>query len=204
MSSEGKAKALATLAKEHGWTGSIDMCYDSDTATLKAQRDGESFLVEWCSNQLNAPPSYEFGGVESNLHCVATVKRVIKGKPDLEAYMKRRRRQKAVPQNTSSQPDEVSGPVEDQTIEITQHQLPFELDVTPDNKILKEIRGSTIIWYNSISGAAEISRVPIDKNRDLENVFFIGESGAGRAYLSFMDPNGMFRAVGLDAILQVR
>lgn len=195
---------MAKIAKEHGWTGSIEVCHDSDMATLEATRDGEWIQVVWVANQLNGPPKYTFNGQPSNLHSAAVAKRVLTGKPDVEAYMKRRRRKDAaptVPQITSSEQEE---PSEAGPIEITQHQLPFEINVTPDNKILKEIRGSTLIWYNSISGTAESCRVPVDKNRDLENVFFIAESSKGRAYVSFMDPNGVFRAVGLDAILQVR
>jgi hypothetical protein len=201
VSAVQKAADFIALLKENGWKGKLDLDEKNDWAKIFAHRDQERLEIGWCVNQLIGPPKYEFAGTIANLHSAAVARQHVRAsKPDMSIYLKRKRRkvravQRANQNNSSSAPEE---------FDTTQHELPFDIHESTDKEILRAIRGSTIIWKNTLTGMPESEYVPREMNRDLNNTFYVAESSEGRAYVSFMTSGGVFRAVALEQILQVR
>lgn len=201
MSAAQKAGDFIQLLKANGWKGKLDLDEKNDWAKIFANRDQERLEIGWCDNQLIGPPKYEFAGTTANLHSAAVArKHVTASKPDMSIYLKRKRRRVRAVQR-ASQNNSSSAEVEFDT---TQHELPFDIDESTDKEILFAIRGSTLIWKNTLTGMPESEYVPREMNRDLNNTFYVAESSQGRAYVSFMTSGGVFRAVALEQILQVR
>lgn len=207
MSSLGKAMKFIELMKKNGWKGSLKRDDPNDYACLIAHRGDERLEISWTANQLTFPPKYEFAGTRANLHSAAVARRHIEANgPDIKLYMKRRRRKVRVarkPVATSmprqnSKGDDVAVPA------FEQHTLPFDIHESSDKEILRVIRGSQLIWINRLTGQPESAHVPVNLNRDLQNTFFLADNAKGRTFVSFMSSEGVFRAVYLDAILQVR
>lgn len=195
MSSEQKARAMIAIAKEHGWTGSWETDPETEYAGVVFKRNSERLEISWINNQLTGPPKYEFAGTTANLHSAAVAKRHLTGQPDMDLAVRRMRKQKAVTEEDA------------EVIDATKHDLPFDLIESTNKEILLACRGAVLIYKNPISGRAE--RVYIDgrKNRNFNKnypVYFISRSSAGRRALNFIEGGGMFRAVGLDTILQVQ
>lgn len=194
MSSEQKALAMIAVAKEHGWTGSWETDPGTEYAGVVFKRNSEQLEISWINNQLTGPPKYTFAGTKANLHSAAVAKRTLAGQPDMDLAVRRMRKQKTEFE-------------EGEEIDATKHDLPFDLIESSNKEILLACRGSVIIFKNLISGRAE--RVFIDpyKNRNFNKmypVYKITTSSTGRRALNFLEPGGMFRAVGLDSILQVQ
>jgi hypothetical protein len=197
LSAIQKAGAFVQILKENGWKGKIDADEKNDYAKIFAHRDQEKLEIEWYGNQLVGPPKYEFAGTVAKLHSAAVARKHVRGRPDVQLYIKRKRRHARAAKNNSSN----GAPVE---IDVTQHELPFDIETSTDKEILRVLRGSTIVWKNRFTGLPESEYISRERNRDLTNVFYIAESSKGRPYVSFMTDQGVFRAVGLDVILQVR
>lgn len=195
MSSIQKAGDFIKLLKLHGWKGKFDKDSITDYAKIWAKREAEQLEISWINNQLTGPPKYWLADTEMNLHSAAVARRIVTGQPDMQAYLKRRRRKAKV--------QRAEGDSDSPTQETFRHELPFTPE-SSDKEILRAIRGSTIIWKNRISGLPESAFVPKDSNRDLNNVFYVAESSEGRPFVSFISQEGTFRAVALDSILQVR
>lgn len=200
MTSRTKATNFAKHAKVCGWGGTIEFDDDTEYAKVTAKRGSEVIEVEWINNQLVGPPSHTLAGVKANLHCAATAKRVMEGQPDMDLHMKRAKRaaRKAKASEKTSSTEEASEE------KVEQHVLPFDVWESPDHVILRALRGSTIIWRNRISGLPEMDVIPVERNRDLQNTFFLSESKDGKPFVSFMNNEGVFRAVHLESILQVK
>lgn len=204
MSSEGKASAFATLAKAHGWTGKFELSEDGDYARIIAQRRDEKLEITWVNNQLNGPPKYWFAGTEANLHSAAVAKRHITGDPDMRVAQMRRRRaaraQRAAQQNSDNGQ-------EAEVLPITQYELPFDIVESPNKEVLLACRGNRVVYMNRITNVAEMVFIPKEKNRNwnkLHPVYYMSTSSNGRRIINFIEDSGMFRAIALDTILQVR
>lgn len=208
MSAIGKAKKFLELCKQHEWKGNFHFDHDQDFAKIEVARGGETLMIQWMEDQLMEAPHYSLGGIRSRLHCAATARRVVAGKPDMDLYLKRQRRANraavaAAPMLGAAQNNSASSAGE--LADDLEQNLPFDINEEGvDNEVLRFCRGSTLVWRNRFTGAAQMEFIPVDQNRDLKNVYYIGESADGRPYLSFMTTQGIFRAVAFDQMLQVR
>ena len=203
MSAISKANDFLDHCKAHGWTGKYVFDHDDDFAKVEVSRGGEELMIQWTHNQLMEAPHYSMGGIKSRLHDAATAKRTVAGKPDMDLYLKRQRRANRAAQAAPSAPENESDVAV--MADDIEPNLPFDInDPDADAEVLRTCRGSTLVWRNRFTGVAEMEFVPIEQNRDLKNVYFIGESLNGRPYLSFMNTQGVFRAVAFDQMLQVR
>lgn len=201
MSAIQKADDFIQLLKANGWKGKLDLDEKNDWAKIFANRGQERLEIGWCDNQLLGPPRYEFAGTVANLHSAAIArKHVTASRPDMSIYLKRKRRKVRAVRRTG-QNNSSSVEIE---LDMTQHILPFDIEESTDKEILLAIRGATVMWKNNLTGMPESEYVPREMNRDLNNVFYVAESSKGRAYVSFMTSSGVFRAVALEQILQVR
>ena len=206
--SVGKANKFISTARENGWDTkykilSADDAYIEVTAT----RPNEKVVISWVRNQLNGPPIYSLHDMVLKLHSTKVATQTITAsKPDMERYVKWQRRQR----NSAANGSRETNP----EVDVSQYSLPFDVDEDPDSVILKAIRGNTIVYKNSMTGLVETAHVPwrISDgkggvrvfNHDTTNVFYlaVGET-TERAYVSFMDANGQFRAVHLDRLIGV-
>lgn len=190
-------KAIQFMAKaaEFGWESSSEV--KGDETHVTAIRGGEKLTIWWKGNALIASPQYSYMGRKVGTHNTAGAYRQLAAKPVIKPH--RRRRAILQDQPETEQP-------------IVRHELPFDILESPKSEILKAIRGNTLTWLNGMTGKVETSMVPYkvsDKggvrlfNTDLKSTFYLKTGRNGRQYVSFMDPNGVYRAVYLDSILQV-
>lgn len=200
MSAETKAKKFVTEAERHGWEHKIEI--KGDEAHVYCTREAERLYIWWRGDtgKLIETPKYTFGGHTISTHNAAGAYRQLAAKPDLSKVYRR------------SQRIRISSGEEEGEIPVVRHTLPFDIDESSDKEILREIRGSRLTWLNRQTGMAEMAQVPykvtrsgsvILMNTDLKNVFYLAAGNDDRAYVSFMDGEGRFRAVYLDNILQV-
>ena len=214
--SVNKANRFIRTAKSGGWTTRYKILNADDAAIqVVAKRGPETVTIEWHDNYLSGSPIYELHDMRLKIHSRKDAERIlVRPKPDMERYRKwqQRNRHKApapgqAPGASMGEPD--SAISEDQLREMYADSLPFDIKEDPDSVILKAVRGSTIIFRNSVSGLVESEFVPFKVsdgkvfNYDTENVFYLAENEEGRAFISFMNSNGCFRAVHLDRILAV-
>lgn len=204
MTSKTKALNFATLAKEHGWTGSFETDEENDYAKIIAKRKDEELEIEWVNNQLAAPPKYRFAGTEANLHSAAVAKRTVMGAPDMRvAQMRRRRAQRTA--RTAQQQNSSNGA--EVQLEVKQFELPFDVIESPNREVLLACRGNRVVYLNRITHMAEMVFIPKEKNRNwnkLHPVYYMTTASSGRRIINFIEDSGMFRAIALDTILQVR
>ena len=212
MSSSAKANGFIAEAKRYGWKTAWRAAKDFSWVEVTATRTGEKIVIEWNNNQLTGPPQHFVHGVQANLHSAAVAKRTLAAvTPDLDLYHRRSKSatRKAAVQPTPKQNSSNGSAAPEPSV----HELPFDIHEDPDHVILNAVRGNTIVYRNTISGLTESALIPYRIadgkngvkvfNYDLQNVFYLAESSAGRAYLSFMDANGRFRAVALDTLVGV-
>lgn len=209
MSSVGKANGFMRVAQANGWKTEWKANDDYLNVTVTATRGSEKIVICWESNQLNGPPQYSYNGVVVGLHSAAVAKRTVQAaKPDIEAFRRRSRianaklRAQTPTGVTSSTAEDAPTPSE------SYYSLPFDIHEDTDRTILKAIRGNTIVWRNNLTGQHESEFVPYKAgdrifNWDLQNVFYLAQSESGRDYVSFMNINGMFRAVALETLVGV-
>lgn len=208
MSSVGKANAFISIAKENGWASTWSASEDREYVEVTATRGGEKVVVAWMSNQLNGPGTHTFHGISVGLSSALNAKRALQAaRPDLEAFERRRKiaTNKARVNNPSS---EGSSTAESPLNMDDEHTLPFDIAQDSDGVILRAIRGNTLVWRNSMTNSLETEFVPHKTgdrvfNWDLKNVFYLAQSDSGRDYVSFMNINGVFRAVALEALVGV-
>lgn len=205
MSTIQKANRFIKVAKESGWETKWESGENFGWVNVIATRGAESIEISWQDNTLTGSPIYKFHEMVRKIHSRLDAERTLqRTKPDVEAYQRYQRSQRANPAGNGT-------PVAASTSDL-ELGLPFDIENDPDSVILKAIRGNTILWRNSITGQMERCWVPWKVstkkgwqlyNVDLENVFFLASSSDGKDYLSFMDANGHFRAVHLEAIKSV-
>lgn len=202
MSAVSKAEAFLDICKFYGWKGSYILDHDDDFAKVEVSRGGETLMIQWMENQLMEAPHYSLGGIKSRLHDAATARRTLAGKPDMDLYLKRQRRANRVAAQVASTTENKSDVV---LVDEIEPNLPFDINEEGvDADVLRLCRGSTLVWKSRFTGAAQMEFIPVDQNRNLQDVYYIGESSQGRPYLSFMTTQGIFRAVAFDQMLQVR
>lgn len=204
----GKSKALKFESKAHefGWeTKEFINELDGMRWTITVTRGDESLCCWWDDKSMLEAPIYRLGAYENRPRNLAAAMRVLEAKPDITKAYKRIKSGSTRQANPEPRGDALDGegPEMGVVAGTVRYELPFSIETDPDSVILKELRGARLVYLNEISGAAEITSIPRDKNYDLEDTFYLTESSAGRAYVSFMDGLGMFRAVHLDSILQV-
>lgn len=203
MSSAGKANNFMKHAQSYDWKTTWEADEDYEWVEVTAVRGSEKIIITWMNNQLNCPPVYVLSGMKTTLHSAAVAKRTVEAaRPDYESHHKRVKLSKArqgTPKDSSNTP------------ESSDYTLPFSIE-DDDSTILKAIRGNTIVWRNSMTGEYESELVPhrISDgkgvrvfNWDTKHVFYLAESPSGREYLSFMNLNGVFRAVALESLVGV-
>lgn len=197
-----KAQKFIDDAAKHGWESKSEV-RGNETHVIST-RGGEQIHIWWVGNALTSSPQYSYMGRTVGTHNTAGAYRRLEGKPSVIKHTRKSaRRQRVDPTFVKLQVEEEGA---------VRHELPFDLDESPKSEILKCIRGNNISWFNSRTGVVETCLVPYKVsgkngvrlfNVDLKNVFYIKANNSGRRYVSFMDGNGTFRAVYLDAILQV-
>lgn len=204
MTSVGKANKFMKLAQSYDWKTTWKADEGYEWVEVTATRGSEKIVIDWMNNQLNGPPVYVLSGMKTTLHSAAVANRTVQAaRPDYESHHKRVKLSQArqgAPKDSSSH-----APGSDYT-------LPFNMEEDPDSVILKAIRGNTIVWRNSMTGEYESELVPHKIsdgkgvrvfNWDTERVFYLAQSNRGRDYLSYMNLNGVFRAVALDSLVGV-
>lgn len=196
-----KANKFIAEGKKLGWSSKWKMVGD-DAIQVTATRANERIIVEWMEGKLAVSPLYylhEMKRILGNVSaCLKVMERV---KPDMDPYYRWQRSQsrKGVVLE--------DGVIED--VDISDYSLPFDPDESTDGEILKAIRGNTVIFKNTIANTIESVFVPYKTsdgkvfNWDTNNVFYLAESSEGRAFVTFMDKNGMFRSVHLDRMIGV-
>ena len=204
-----KANRFIRCAKQNGWEVKYVILSKKDEAIrVTATRGPEKIVIEWTNNQLAYSPEYHLHEMQLKIHSRKDAERKLEQvKPDLEQYRRwqRRGRRNAAAKLAAVGPNGISTEGVEEEFLVA---LPFDIKEDSDSTILKAIRGNTIIYKNSISGDHESVFVPFVSggkmfNHDTENVFFLAENEQGRAWLSFMDANGCFRAVHLDRLIGV-
>ncbi len=212
-----KANRFIRKAIANGWETKYHILSKQDeNIRVTATRGPEKIVIEWQSNQLAFSPEYHIHEVQLKIHSRLDAERKLENlKPDMEQYqrLQRKAQLKARREAAPVGPLGISEQPLDGNLGNIEANLPFDIEEDSDSTILKAIRGSTILFRNSISGATESVFVPWRfkgkngevqiYNHDTENVFYLSESEEGRAWLSFMDMNGCFRAVHLDRLIGV-
>lgn len=205
MTAIAKAKRFLELMKAHGWKGDYKFNWDDDYASIEVTRGSEKLSISWVDNQWIHPGWYSLAGVKSRVNRAKDAERIIIGKPDMEQYKKRQRRAvRAAAEVAKGQNGSERAAVVLEGIDLEHPDLPFDITTDDDSTILVACRNATLVWKNKFTGLAEAAFIPREWNRDLRNTYFIGESSNGRPYLSFMDQNGVFRAVAFDQMLQIQ
>lgn len=193
-----KAEKFQKAAEQNGWA--VQITEKGDEAHVRCTRGGESLYIWWRENSLIETPKYTINGATISTHNAAGAFRQLEKKPDYNKAFRRTRRAEVMTEEKA------------EIDPLTRMQLPFDIDDDPDSVILREIRGSRLTWLNGKTGVAESAHVPYKvmrgsdvrlMNTDLTHVFYLAAGNDDRAYVSFMDPEGRFRAVYLDAILSV-
>lgn len=208
MSSVGKANAFLKIAQENGWAATWEASEDREYVEVTATRGPEKVVVAWMSNQLNGPGTHTYHGISVGLSSALNAKRALQAvKPDLEAF-ERRRKIAANKVKGTNPTHEGSSSTEEAPNMGDEYTLPFDISQDSDGVILRAIRGNTLVWRNSITNSLESEFVPYKAgdrvfNWDLNNVFYLAQANTGRDYVSFMNINGVFRAVALEALVGV-
>lgn len=210
-SSMGKALCFKDDAEAEGWNVEIEEVAPEEVHVY-CTRNGEEVYIWWRDNQLLETPKYNYNGAQISLHNTATATRHLAKKPDAALAAKRlQRKQKARTASVIIADEEIT----ELKIEEMQLILPFDIYESSNSEILAAIRGSTLVWANAMTGKVETEYVPyiiskgnkksgdVYMNTDLKNVFKLVVGRNDRDYISFMNANGIFRAVYLDRILQV-
>ena len=213
MSSQQKADAFQKEAENNGWTVERSIgAAGTEHVVLDCVRDDEHINIFWIDNSLTETPKYTFAGNTSSLHNKATATRQLSQKPNLERAYKRTAR-RVVPQEQSD-----SG--EPAAIPLIRHELPFDIWESTDRKILRNLRGATIIYLNTLLGYAESVHISKPLNMNLAH-FNLSQAGeppwrpdgylmdpeGGRPMVNFIAMDGAsksFRSIALENILQVR
>lgn len=205
MSNLEKAERFIAIAEEAGWQTKWTRAADWIWIKVVATRGAEWLQIEWQNNQLSYSPMYRFHEMDRKIHSRLDAERVLQAtKPDIAAYQRwQRANRNTAPVAAATQPES----------ELPHdYMLPFDIHEDPDSVILKAIRGNTLLWKNEFTKEVDSVWVPWRVsdgkrlrvyNADTENVFYLAGSSTGRDYVSFMDANGKFRAVHLDAIIGV-
>lgn len=213
--SVSKANRFIRKAKANGWEVRYQILSKKNQAIrVTATRAAEKIVIEWANNQLAYSPEYHLHEMQLKIHSRLDAERKLEQvKPDLDQYHRWQRKgrrnamRKAAAVGQQAISNSEQNGEEEANLELVV-SLPFSIDEDSDSTILKCIRGNTLIYRNSISGTVESVWVPHKAgdrvfNYDTNNVFFLAENEHGRAWLSFMDANGCFRAVHLDRLIGV-
>ena len=211
-----KANRFIRTAKEAGWETKYAILSAEDAViNVTAVRGPEKIVIEWAMNQLTGSPEYHLHEMQLKIHSRLDAERKLQGKPDYDKYRQWQNRSRGKKLDDSFDPKDPLGEGSQRSWQnaLKNRVLPFDPDTDDDATILKAIRGNTLVFVNSISGTVERVLVPWRMsggrngvrvfNYDTKNVFFLEDSVKGRTYISFMDPNGVFRAVHLDRLVGV-
>ncbi|QXO13711.1 hypothetical protein SEA_DUMPTRUCK_56 [Gordonia phage DumpTruck] len=198
MSGMDKAQAFATEAHANGWTTKIET-RNGDETHLEAERKGERITIWWRDNSLIETPKHYFMGQVKSLHNKATATRQLSLKPNPKGFRGGNGLGARFVDLKLGKDGELP---EDVDLESIRYPLPFDINETPDKDILKELRGSTIVFVNRLSGKGESVHIARSLNMDL-NKFYIEESVDGKAYVTFLSHTG-FRSVYLESILRIQ
>lgn len=210
MTSQAKAEKFAKKAVDFGWTTEVkaNPQLGGDVWETHCTRGEEYIYIFWVDNILTETPKYTFMGQTMSLHNAATATRQLSSEPDV-----RRAYRKATRKVSITTRDETPAEFEDAAQLFARRDLPFS-DEDDDAHILKQLRGSAILYWNELSKQVERESIPYKirrpsgdlqlMNTDLEDVFFLADNEEGKSWVSFMNPNGVFRAIYLDRILEVR
>lgn len=213
--SVNKANRFILKAKENGWETRYKILSAEDAVIrVTATRGNEKIVIEWAGNQLSYSPEYHLHEMQLKIHSRLDAERkLVQVKPDYEQYHRwQRKTRNSSKLKDSYDPNDPLGEGFQGDGDV-RPDLPFDPETDDDSTILKAIRGNTLVFRNSISGNLERILVPWRMsggkdgvrvfNYDLVNVFYLATSASGRDYVSFMDSNGVFRAVHLDRLIGV-
>lgn len=172
-----KAGSFADEAEALGWD--VTRTLEDDGARIvRCTRGRERYNMSWTTNERGA---VVFDGgwhwVDDQAEPWANVAGALRKMAEPEAY---------VGTVFAGSEDEVGQRV----------QLPFNPFFDSDTAIIDHVRGKTLVWVNSISGAEETGDVPAHSdNTRIRTVT--------RRVLDFASPEG-FRSVYIDAIVRVK
>ena len=193
-----KAIDFCEEAEKNGWETKVMVKNETETH-VEATRKNERITIWWDGNRLIETPFHHYQGQARSLHNKADATRQLSKKPSAKGIRSATKARFSVIK-TDPKTGEAIIP-DDADIDDLRYDLPFSMDDS-DAKILKELRGSTVIFLNRISGHAESVNIPRLLNMDLENVFYLEDSKDGDTYVSFLATTG-FRSVYLKSILRV-
>lgn len=183
-----KAKKLARIAVENGWTGSInsDAENGSRITVLKARRKDSDEIVEviWINNQMtSAMHSLMDGKINFPLPCAKAVSTVITGYPDLMQIIK-------------------NIPVEFRAEAVRKYRrLPFNWETDDNEEIITKLIGTQIFWYSHVSTKIYSDHVLTPKKGKKSHIEIkpIGH----RKMFNFIGSQAGFASVMLDSLLKV-
>lgn len=183
-----KAQKLATIAKEHGWGGSLsseivpltNQRIDTRITGLKGRREFERFRVEWRDTTVTSIEYSIYGEVEKIDG--PTLLRKIKGWPDVVEILER------FPLLNRA------GVVE------LYRRLPFDPENPNSLAILSALDGTSEIWWYSHDSGIRHEKVAVPKRKSLP---FSIQNVGHRRLLVFKTPDTGLRHVMVDMILKV-
>jgi len=183
-----KAKKLARVAVENGWTGTINSEVENDCriTILRANRKDcdESVFVKWENNVMKEASHLLLdGSVSFQLPCAKAVSEVFSGWPDVMQVIK----------NTpvSKKPEVVR----------KYRKLPFDWENDPEDEIISKLIGTQIFWYSSVSAKIFSDHVLVPKKGKKSHVEI--KPVGHRKMFNFIGSHSGFASVMLDTILKV-
>lgn len=197
MASVDKAEKFADVAEEHGWEVEILEYDDIDRADCICTRKDEQVSIFWEDNCLTEAPRYKYQDYECSLHNAASAKKRLAERPDPKRIIRQRKARVRTVEDEDAMAELTAA-----DIEALRHPLPFDLDMDPDNVIMKALRGTTLLVINSVSNKLESIRVP--KNKNIKNdTMYLTETEEGKVIFNFLSERN-FRSVAVKSILQIQ
>lgn len=178
-----KAKKIARIAVENGWTGTIEM--DGPTVTLKTIRNDEKIICLWIDQHLDqATYSLMIGkGRSWNLQCAKLVTEKLTGWPDLG--------------NLFKWFPEANRP----TLVNKYRRLSFDWENSSDDEIIANLVGRQVFWYShsSVKMQCDVVLEPKSKKKSQIEIRPVGH----RKLFNFIGAQFGFRSLFLDTIVKI-
>lgn len=199
-----QANRLRTPGDQHGWSSSDSL--EDNVLRLKLTRGDEIIEIEWDNGKLLVAPIYTFAGRTTRLRNVSDCIDRIGKAPDFRRAARRARREQRL--QPSSSPVQAlaaatgyDAPENGLPAGFTR-SLPWDPDELDDKTLLKLCYCKTLLWRNGITG--EVMEDTVLRGVNFDKVKYkVRHSSNGRRIIMFVGFEG-FRAVGVDALLQVR
>lgn len=203
-----QAEKLHVAGSSNGWKFS-EMMQD-DVLRARLERGDEIIEIEWIAGKVLTAPTYVFAGRATNLRNLSDCIRRSSMAPDFRRAANRARREARL-QRPARPVQRMAGPGSDSSLatslpssetgEFTR-ALPWDPEELDDRTLLKQCYCKTLLWRNSITGEVQEDTVLRGVNFNAQ-LYKVKYSSTGRRIIMFVGFEG-FRAVGVEALLQVR